>query len=83
MGDNYADLWLYDNHLMPINRKETLFENETVSMKIENGSYTVSWINTRSGEEVKCDTVLVSGNILSVNMPIWSKDIALVVELVR
>ena len=83
MGDNYAYLWLYDNHLMPINRKETLFENETVSMKIENGSYTVSWINTRSGEEVKCDTVLVSGNILSVNMPIWSKDIALVVELVR
>lgn len=74
-GDTYLYLWFYDNHHMPINRAETTFEGETAAVTMPNGTYAVSWYDTRSGECVCEQTETVTGNIITLKMPVFSKDI--------
>lgn len=79
-GDGYAYLWIYDNHLLPIRPDETDFENEYLYLTLIDGIYTVEWMDTRTGEDIKKEEISVNGTV-KLEMPAWSKDIALIVKL--
>lgn len=79
MDSNFAYLWFYNNHLLPIRKDETVFEAETVSLSVENGLYSIIWIDTLTGEYISKETISVN-DIIDIKMPVWTRDIALIVE---
>lgn len=78
-GDDYACLWVYDNHLLPICPDETVFESESLYLSLKDGIYIVEWMDTRTGEDVKAEEISANGTV-KLEMPVWSKDIALIVK---
>lgn len=79
-GSTFAYLWFYNNHLLPIRKDETVFDSEKVRFSVESGLYNIIWINTSTGEYISSETVSVD-DIIDIEMPSWTRDIALIVEL--
>lgn len=78
-GADYAYLWVYDTQFVAIRFKERLFEDQTLSISLEDGAYTVCYYNTQTGEELEKSTQTATGGVLTLTMPAWSKDIAVTV----
>lgn len=80
-GNDYAYLWFYDRTYTCVNRRENTFTNETAELTLDNGVYYVRWVNTWTGVSVKKEKVTVTDGTLTLNMPTWSKDIAVAVTV--
>ena len=80
-GNDYAYLWFYDRTYTCVNRRENTFENETATVTLDNGTYYVRWVNTWTGVSIKKEKVTVTDGTLTLNMPTWSKDVAVAVTV--
>lgn len=78
--ENSAYLWFYDNNYSPMCRDNIDFMGEWAELCLEGGEYSVEWIDTRSGDSKIVETKKTENGKLRLNMPLWSKDIALVVQ---
>lgn len=80
MGEDYACLWIYDSKLLPPARYErTTFSDEKVWVPIKKGDYKVLWMNAETGEYIKEYTASAE-NSLTLDIPEWTKDIALIIK---
>ena len=79
-SDNSAYIWIYDSKY---NYLSTSFDNQessTIKVKLEEGNYTVEWINPWTGESLSKEDVTHSKGVLEITVPAWSKDIAVAIE---
>lgn len=80
-SDNGAYLWLYDNKILPTCRyEEVVFSDEQLCINMNNGHYNIEWFDARTGCCIKQEQLIASNNSLTVSMPKWSKDIAVVIN---
>lgn len=78
-GQNYAYLWVFDNAFTNDTRIQTERASYTVSVPLENGTYTVTWINTWNGETVRTETVRAADDTITLSVPTFTRDIAVAV----
>ena len=82
-GAGYAYLWFYDNNVSPVSRYcEILLQNESARIRLDDGSYNLCWIDLFTGDTVKETTAETENGYLTLDMPDWSKYIAVSVEKV-
>lgn len=80
-GKDYCHLWFYDNlftHM--VNEDKTIFDDETIILNIEDGQYSVCWIDTSTGDCFMEQQIFAENGILCINMPPWSRDIAVSIK---
>ena len=75
-NSDYAYLWIWDSQYTHINKQITNFNNVSVSISIENGSYNVEWFDTWTGSVISTSTISVTDGTANITTPAWSKDIA-------
>lgn len=78
-GERGAYLWLYDAAYMPIYRTETVFQETTVTLPLAAGTYRVCCFNTHTGDLLTETVGTVTAGSLTVTLPAWSQDIAVIV----
>ena len=79
-SDDSAYIWIYDSKY---NYLSTSFDNQEsskIKVKLEEGNYTVEWINPWTGESLSKEDVTHSKGVLEITVPAWSKDIAVAIE---
>lgn len=80
IGSDCAYMWLFDNNYLTMCRDMAEFENEDLSFALENGEYLAEWIDTRSGGIIKDEKIRVLDGQFTLDMPTWSKDVALRIQ---
>lgn len=79
-GKNYAYLWFYDTKYTQLNLRETTFKGEDFTVRLNDGKYYVCWVDTWTGVSLKKETVTAKNGELKLDMPTWSKDVAVTVR---
>lgn len=79
-GTDCAYLWIFDNNYLSMCRDSIVFKNETISFELDSGEYLAECIDTHSGNVIKREKIIALDRNIEINMPIWSKDIALKIE---
>ena len=78
-GKEYAYIWFYDNKYTYKNQEETTFTNEKVSVKLDDGTYHVRWVNTWTGVSMKKEVLTTEDGYLNFTMPTWTKDVVVAI----
>lgn len=79
VGDGFAYLWLYDNALSPDKENYTDFDDVRFRFPAQ-GTYTLEWMDTRTGSIRQTDTVRAENGIMEIAAPPWRGDVALTVK---
>ena len=75
-GSGYAYLWVFDSKYTHTNKMVTDFPGVSFSLTMDNGDYTVDWVDPWTGNSLGKSSVTVSDKKANIKTPGWSKDIA-------
>ncbi len=79
---NRAYLYIYDITYCLDNQDVPVRSGHTIAIpNIQNGSYTYSCFNTYTGETTSSETIEVSGNEITLTIPDYQRDIAIILEI--
>ena len=79
-GENYLYLWTSDNMVRYPNYDDDFDEFDGVKLtanNLKNGKYTAKWFDTYDHGLILQKVVTVSNGKITLDMPVWSKDVAL------
>ena len=79
-SDNSAYIWIYDSKYNYLSSSFETYDSSKIKVKLEEGNYTVEWINTWTGESLSKEDVIHQKGNLEITVPAWSKDIAVAIE---
>jgi hypothetical protein len=69
-----------NNFVVYLSRKDTLTKSSGIDINLQAGSYTFTWIDTKSGKEIVMPVNDFNGGWLRISSPKYSEDLALRIE---
>lgn len=79
-GPNYAYIWFYDSRYTRKNPVDEEIEFAEFEVRLENGDYTVQWIDPWTGDTVEQTDMTVKGCLAHITGPSFRRDIAIAIE---